>query len=124
MTILEKQKEEDESNYSEIYARLQLEDLASKLREIISLKRQRDDIPTQAELIQYERRFSELNVHIQGKLWQTCKYYATYNALLETKELMLKETSLLNSMSSHLHDALKQCYGHHRGVGDVKAVRA
>ncbi|CAH1451960.1 unnamed protein product [Lactuca virosa] len=133
LKVLEKQEEEDESNYSEIYDRLQLEvselekmiqindpverlnsakmELASKLREIISLKRQRDDIPTQAELIQYERRFSELNVHIQGKLRQTRKYYATYNALLEIKELMLKETSLLNSMSSQLHDALNSPAG-------------
>ncbi|XP_035837936.1 coiled-coil domain-containing protein 93 homolog isoform X4 [Helianthus annuus] len=83
-----------------------LKALASKLRDITSLKRQRDDIPTQAELIQYERRFSELNVHIQGKLRQTRKYYATYNALLEIKELMLKETSLLNSLSSQFKDAL------------------
>nr|KAJ0200537.1 hypothetical protein LSAT_V11C600307520 [Lactuca sativa] len=133
LKVLEKQEEEDESNYSEVYARLQLEiselekmiqindaverlnsakmELSSKLREIISLKRQRDDIPTQAELIQYERRFSELNVHIQGKLRQTRKYYATYNALLEIKELMLKETSLLNSMSSQLHDALNSPAG-------------
>ncbi|GKA73905.1 coiled-coil domain-containing protein 93 isoform X2 [Tanacetum coccineum] len=81
-------------------------ELAAKLREITSLKRQRDEVPTQAELIQYERRFSELNAHIQGKLRQTRKYYATYNALLEIKELMLKETSLLNSMSSQFHDAL------------------
>ncbi|PWA74042.1 paramyosin-related protein [Artemisia annua] len=41
-----------------------------------------------------------------GKLRQTRKYYVTYNALLEIKELMLKETSLLNSMSSQFHDAL------------------
>ncbi|KAI7739720.1 hypothetical protein M8C21_025495, partial [Ambrosia artemisiifolia] len=80
--------------------------LASKLRDITSLKRQRDDIPTQAELIHYERRLSELNEHIQGKLRQTRKYYATYNALLEIKELMLKETSLLNSLSSQFRDAL------------------
>lgn len=86
-------------------------DLASKLREITLLKRQRDDVPTQAELIQYECRFSELNVHIQGKLRQTRKYYATYNALLEIKELMLKETSLLNSMSSQFHDALNSPAG-------------
>lgn len=86
-------------------------ELASRLREITSLKRQRDEVPTQAELIQYERRFSELNVHIQGKLRQTRKYYATYNALLEIKELMLKETSLLNSMSSQFHDALNSPAG-------------
>nr|XP_043612807.1 coiled-coil domain-containing protein 93 isoform X2 [Erigeron canadensis]XP_043612808.1 coiled-coil domain-containing protein 93 isoform X2 [Erigeron canadensis] len=81
-------------------------DLALRLREITSLKRQCDEVPTQAELVQYERRFSELNAHIQRRLRQTRKYYATYNALMEIKDLMLKETSLLNSMSSQLHDAL------------------
>lgn len=148
LKVLEKQEAEVEPNYSEQWARLQLEvseledliqnnddsgsiewcvdrslanaverlnlakrDLASKLRKIISLKRQCDDVPTQAELIQYERRFSELNVHIQGKLRQTRKCYATYNALLEIKELMLKETSLLNSMSSQFHDALNSPAG-------------
>ncbi|KAL0330802.1 UNVERIFIED_CONTAM: hypothetical protein Sangu_1625700 [Sesamum angustifolium] len=47
----------------------------------------------------YELRFSELNTQIQKKLRQTRKHYDTYNALLEIKELMLKETSLLNSIS-------------------------
>ncbi|EOY31388.1 Coiled-coil domain-containing protein 93 isoform 4 [Theobroma cacao] len=75
-------------------------ELAARLRAIVSVKRQLDDVPSQSELIQYERRFSELNAHIQEKLQQTRKFYATYNALLEIKELMLKETSLLNSISS------------------------
>ncbi|KAH1121142.1 hypothetical protein J1N35_004302 [Gossypium stocksii] len=50
----------------------------------------------------YERRLSELNAHIQEKLQQTRKFYATYNALLEIKELMLKQTSLLNSINSQV----------------------
>ena len=40
--------------------------------------------------------------NVQGKHRQTRKYYATYNALLEIKELMLKETSLLNSIISQV----------------------
>jgi len=40
--------------------------------------------------------------YVQGKHQQTHKYYATYNALLEIKELMLKETSLLNSIISQV----------------------
>ena len=40
--------------------------------------------------------------NVQEKLRQTRKYYGTYNALLEIKELMLKETSLLNSISSQV----------------------
>ncbi|XP_031127677.1 coiled-coil domain-containing protein 93 isoform X3 [Ipomoea triloba] len=77
-------------------------ELASKLRAIMSLKRSLDSVPSQAELIQYELRLSELNTHIQGKHCQTQKYYATFNTLLEIKELMLKETSLLNSISSQV----------------------
>ncbi|XP_057521662.1 uncharacterized protein LOC130801793 isoform X2 [Amaranthus tricolor] len=75
-------------------------ELSSKLREFVSLKRVLDELPIEAELLQYERRFSELNVHMQDKLHQTRKYYETYNALLEIKDLMLKETSLLNSVDS------------------------
>ncbi|XP_070052405.1 uncharacterized protein [Nicotiana tomentosiformis] len=75
-------------------------ELAAKLRSTLSLKRLLEYVPSQAELIQYELRFSELYTHIQAKHRQTHKYYATYNILLEIKELMLKETSLLNSISS------------------------
>ncbi|KAI3981172.1 hypothetical protein MKX01_031066 [Papaver californicum] len=59
-----------------------------------------DDQPSPPELIQYERRFSELYVQMKEKHQQTRQYYATYNALLEIKELVQKETSLLNSISS------------------------
>nr|GMC86672.1 coiled-coil domain-containing protein 93 isoform X1 [Ipomoea batatas] len=82
-------------------------ELASMLRVIMSLKRSLDSVPSQAELIQYELRLiSELNTHIQGKHCQTQKYYATFNTLLEIKELMLKETSLLNSISSQFQNAI------------------
>ncbi|XP_038885589.1 coiled-coil domain-containing protein 93 isoform X5 [Benincasa hispida] len=80
--------------------------LTSSLRETLALKRLLDDVPTQTELIQYERRFSELYINIQDKLRQTRRFYATYNALLEIKDLMLKETSLLNSISSQFQDAI------------------
>ncbi|GAV74836.1 hypothetical protein CFOL_v3_18316, partial [Cephalotus follicularis] len=86
-------------------------ELAARLRTILSIKRKLDDVPSQSELIQYERRFSELYVHIQDKLRQTRKYYATYNALLEIKELMLKEVSLLNSISSQFQNAIASTAG-------------
>ncbi|XP_073000041.1 uncharacterized protein [Typha latifolia] len=81
-------------------------ELAAILRTILSVRRQIDDVPTQPELIQYERRFSELFLQIQEKHRQTHKLYATYNTLLEIKELMLKETSLLNSINSQFNDAM------------------
>lgn len=60
------------------------------------------NVLAQPRLCRYDHRFSELNAQIQGKLRQTRKYYATYNALLEIKEVMLKEASLLNSISSQV----------------------
>ena len=50
------------------------------------------------------------NLYVQQeKLQQTRKLYGTYNALLEIKDLMLKEISLLNSIGSqvkHMHYCL------------------
>ncbi|XP_052178638.1 uncharacterized protein LOC127792224 isoform X2 [Diospyros lotus] len=97
-------------------------ELAIKLREIVWLKRQLDDVPSQAELIQYEHRFSELDVQIQEKLRKTRKYYATFNALLEIKDLMLKETSLLNSISSQFQGAISSTAGRMKLIDSMEGI--
>ncbi|XP_019179381.1 PREDICTED: coiled-coil domain-containing protein 93 [Ipomoea nil] len=97
-------------------------ELASKLRAIMSLKRSLDSVPSQAELIQYELRLSELNTHIQGKHCQTQKYYATFNTLLEIKELMLKETSLLNSISSQFQNAITSPAGREKLISSMEGI--
>ncbi|KAL9288900.1 putative Coiled-coil domain-containing protein [Arabidopsis thaliana] len=97
-------------------------ELGATLREIVSLKRQIDDVPCQSELLQYERRFSELNVCIQEKLQQTRKLYATYNALLEIKDLMLKETSLLNSIGSQFQDVIGTPAGRVKLIDSMEGV--
>uniref|UniRef100_A0A1J3D935 Coiled-coil domain-containing protein 93 n=1 Tax=Noccaea caerulescens TaxID=107243 RepID=A0A1J3D935_NOCCA len=97
-------------------------ELAATLREIVSLKRQIDDVPCQSELLQYERRFSELNVCIQEKLQQTRTLYATYNALLEIKDLMLKETSLLNSIGSQFQDVIGTPAGRVKLIDSMEGV--
>ncbi|KAI3970119.1 hypothetical protein MKW92_043949 [Papaver armeniacum] len=97
-------------------------ELAAKLRAVLSLKRRLDDQPSPSELIQYERRFSELYVQIQEKHQQTRQYYATYNALLEIKELVQKETSLLNSISSQFQDAMTSTAGRAKLIGSMEAV--
>ncbi|XWS27173.1 hypothetical protein CRYUN_Cryun26dG0092300 [Craigia yunnanensis] len=97
-------------------------ELAARLRAIVSVKRQLDDVPSQSELIQYERCFSELNAHIQEKLQQTQKFYATYNALLEIKELMIKETSLLNSLSSQFQDAIASTAGRMKLLESMEGI--
>ncbi|KAB1669361.1 hypothetical protein ES319_1Z053000v1 [Gossypium barbadense] len=97
-------------------------ELAARLRAIVSIKRQLDDAPSQSELIQYERRLSELNAHIQEKLQQTRKFYATYNALLEIKELMLKETSLLNSINSQFQEAIASTTGRMKLIESMQGI--
>ncbi|XP_060175348.1 uncharacterized protein LOC132606054 isoform X2 [Lycium barbarum] len=97
-------------------------ELAANLRSILSFKRQLDDVPSQAELIQYELRFSELYTHIQAKDRQTRRYYATYNTLLEIKELMLKETSLLNSIRSQFKDALTSPAGRKKLIDSMEGI--
>ncbi|CAH8274583.1 unnamed protein product [Arabidopsis lyrata] len=97
-------------------------ELAAALREIVSLKRQIDDVPCQSELLQYERRFSELNVCIQEKLQQTRKLYATYNTLLEIKDLMVKETSLLNSIGSQFEDVIGTPAGRVKLIDSMEGV--
>ncbi|XP_057434535.1 uncharacterized protein LOC130727424 [Lotus japonicus] len=96
--------------------------LAARLRDIVVIRRQIDDLPCQSELNQYESRLSELNDQIQGKHRQTRKYYATYNALLEIKEMMLKETSLLNSIISQFQDAFSSTDGRIRLVHSMEGI--
>lgn len=97
-------------------------ELAAKLRAIVLLKRQLDEVPSQAELIQYELRFSELYTQIQKKLRQTRKHYDTYNALMEIKELMLKETSLLNSISVQFQDAITSADGRIKLIDSLEGI--
>ncbi|KNA09945.1 hypothetical protein SOVF_148890 [Spinacia oleracea] len=97
-------------------------ELSIKLRELVSWKRQLDEFPIEAELVQYERRLSELNIHMQDRLRQTRKYYDTYNALFEIKDLMLKEISLLNSVDSQFGDAIGNPAGRTKFIESMDAI--
>ncbi|CAM8964137.1 unnamed protein product [Rhodiola kirilowii] len=97
-------------------------EFANVLREILKLKRKIDSFPVQSELIQYELRFSELNALIQEKHRQTRNFYATYNALLEIKELMLKEISLLNSINSQFCDAIASPAGQVKLIDSMEGI--
>jgi DNA repair exonuclease SbcCD ATPase subunit len=80
--------------------------LALKNREIAIAQRKLDDIPSRPELVQYERRFTELYAQIALQLDETRKYYDTYNTLSETKKYLDKENSLLNSVSEYFQKSL------------------
>ncbi|XP_052733067.1 uncharacterized protein LOC108331681 isoform X3 [Vigna angularis] len=112
------------NSFSELVEKVDLmkKQLAARLRNIVALRRQIDDLPCQSEVIQYECRLSELYMKIQGKHRQTHKYYATYNALLEIKELMLKEASLLNSIISQFQEAFSSTDGRIKLVHSMEGI--
>ncbi|XP_073134473.1 uncharacterized protein [Henckelia pumila] len=101
---------------------LRKEELAAKLRSVVQLKRELDEVPSQAELIQYEIRSSELNNQIQKKHRQTRKLYDTYNALMEIKDLMVKEISLLNSISLQFQDAISSVDGRCKLIHSLEGI--
>jgi len=81
--------------------------LASKNQEIAKLNRMIDEIPTRAELLQFERRFVELYELVQDKLVETRKYYNLYNTLNESFGFMENEVKLLNSIIEGFPEAMK-----------------
>lgn len=72
--------------------------LARKNRHIVVLQRQLDNVPSRAELAQYQRRFLELYNQVSAKHRETKQFFTLYNTLGDTKLYMEKEINLLNSI--------------------------
>lgn len=72
--------------------------LGRKTRAVAALQRQLDQIPTRAELAQYQRRFMELYNQVAAKHRETKQFYTLYNTLNDTHQYLNKELTLLNSI--------------------------
>eukprot|EP00736_Rhodelphis_marinus_P014277 Rmarinus@m.8522 len=75
-------------------------------REISQLTRLLDDVPTRAELLQYEKRFLELYDEVALSLEENRKYYASYNTLTDTLKFIEKEVALLQSIKENFPKSL------------------
>ena len=93
-------------------------------RAVALLSRKLEDIPTRAELIQYERRFDELFDTVQAKLKETRKYFAAHNVLADTKKYLLKEISLLDSVHRQVRPALETVNGKASLVTALESIRS
>ncbi|GAB6033391.1 Coiled-coil domain-containing protein 93 [Chamberlinius hualienensis] len=80
--------------------------LAKKNREIAVLQRKLDEIPTRAELSQYQQRFLELYSQVAAKHKETKQFYTLYNTLDDTKLYLSKEVNLLNSITDNFTQAM------------------
>ncbi|XP_071154810.1 coiled-coil domain-containing protein 93-like isoform X4 [Mytilus edulis] len=102
VSLIDKQYEADKEKLHKI--RLLL---ARKTREIAVLQRKIDEVPSRAELSQYQRRFIELYSQISSTHKETKQFYTLYNTLDDTKLYLNKEVNLLNSV----HDTFTQAMG-------------
>ena len=78
--------------------------VAKKNREISTLKRKLDEVPSRNELTQYQKRFIELYNQISAVHTQTKQFFILYNTLEDKKMHMNKQINLFNS----IHDQFNQ----------------
>lgn len=96
--------------------------LARKNQEIAAVVRAIDDIPTRAELIQYERRFVELYQLVSEKLKETRKYFALYNTLDDTRTYLSREVSLIDSIQKVYAQSMKTPAGKEALLSQFKQI--
>ncbi|XP_029423356.1 coiled-coil domain-containing protein 93 isoform X2 [Nannospalax galili] len=80
---------------------------ARRNREIAILHRKIDEVPSRAELIQYQKRFIELYRQISAVHKETKQFFTLYNTLDDKKVYLEKEISLLNSIHENFSQFLK-----------------
>ncbi|XP_054166308.1 coiled-coil domain-containing protein 93-like [Oppia nitens] len=79
--------------------------LANLNKSIAKLQRKFDDIPTRAELSQYQKRFIELYNQVAAKHNETKKFYTLYNTLDDERMYLEKELNLIGSILDNFYQA-------------------
>lgn len=93
--------------YQKEWDRIQ-SNVAVKAREVLKLRTDYDQVPTIAELTQYDRRLQELSALGLTKLTELRKCHQLYNALVESEDVLTKEDELFNSVLQSFDQAVRQ----------------
>lgn len=80
--------------------------MARRSREITVLQRKMDEIPSRAELTQYQKRFVELYCQVSATHKETKQFFTLYNTLDDKKVYLEKEVNLLNSIHDNFQQAM------------------
>ncbi|KAK6485198.1 coiled-coil domain-containing protein 93-like isoform X2 [Huso huso] len=80
--------------------------LARRNREIAILQRKIDEVPSRAELTQYQKRFIELYGQVAATHKETKQFFTLYNTLDDKKVFLEKEVNLLNSIHDNFLQAM------------------
>uniref|UniRef100_A0A672MZ15 Coiled-coil domain-containing protein 93 n=1 Tax=Sinocyclocheilus grahami TaxID=75366 RepID=A0A672MZ15_SINGR len=104
---LEYGEEGDEKKVDSLYSVLLCCPLqARRNREIAILQRKIDEVPSRAELTQYQKRFIELYSQVSATHKETKQFFTLYNTLDDKKVYLEKEVNLLNSIHDHFQQAM------------------
>jgi len=95
---------------------------AKKARDLSMVERKIDEVPSRAELTQYQRMFLELYEQVATKLTETRQYYITYNTLEDTRSFLAKEVSILNSIRDNYPLAMKSKGNKETFLGSLKQI--
>ncbi|XP_054642895.1 coiled-coil domain-containing protein 93 [Dunckerocampus dactyliophorus] len=80
--------------------------MARRNREIVILQRKIDEVPSRAELTQYQKRFVELYSQVSATHKETKQFFTLYNTLDDKKVYLEKEVHLLNSIHDNFQQAM------------------
>lgn len=95
---------------------------AKRNREISTLKRKLDEIPSRIELSQYQKRFVELYNQISAVHTQTKQFFIFYNVLEDKKHYMNKEINLLNSIFEQFNRAMSSQANREQFVKQLETI--
>ncbi|KAF5276525.1 hypothetical protein FQA39_LY06594 [Lamprigera yunnana] len=96
--------------------------LARKNRSVALIQRKLDEIPSRAELAQYQKRFLELYNQVAAKHKETKQYYTLYNTLEDTRTYIQKELSLLNSICDSYPEAISSNSGKEEFLKQLESI--
>lgn len=80
---------------------------AQKTRDIMLIQRRLDDVPSRAEQQQYQTMFVELYEQIAAKLIDTRRQFNTYNTMEDTRQILSKEVTILDSIFAQYKTSMK-----------------
>jgi len=95
---------------------------AKKGRDLALVERKLDDVPSRAELAQYQRMFVELYEQVATKLVETRRYYTTYNRLDDTRLCYDQEVKYLEDIVKAYENSVKDRSSRERLLGSLNTI--
>ncbi|XKL60150.1 hypothetical protein PGB90_001166 [Kerria lacca] len=97
-------------------------ELGKLIRSVMSKERLLEQIPTRAELSQYQKRFVELYNQMALKHTETKRYIVLYNTLNDKFGYLEKELNILNSIQDSYAQVITTSNGHEEFLRQLRVI--